>query len=88
MFLLVLDSRFHGNDNKIRYVKASISQVMRPPLVSSPQLMGHDQFAKGWKGRIIASLGEKNPRLQAKTLVCTLCAGRFDSQPSFSDFPS
>jgi hypothetical protein len=37
---------------------------------------------------MIASLGEKNPRLQAKTLVCTLCAGRFDSQPSFSDFPS
>ena len=33
------------------------------------------------RGDFIVSLGEKNPRLQAKTLVCTRCAG-------FSDFPS
>jgi predicted nucleic acid-binding protein len=28
---------------------------------------------------VIVSLGEKNPRLEAKTLVCTRSAGRFDS---------
>ncbi len=32
MFLLVLDSRFHGNDTKIRNAKPSITPVMPPSL--------------------------------------------------------
>jgi hypothetical protein len=45
-------------------------------LKSNPAISGTEE-----QRPIIVSLGEKNPRLQAKTLVCTLCAG-------FLDFPS
>jgi hypothetical protein len=46
MFPLVLDSRFHGNDTKIRNEKPSITLVMPLSLCPATTFMGKDQFGK------------------------------------------
>jgi hypothetical protein len=50
MFPLVLDSRFHGNDTKIRNEKPSITLVMPLSLCPAPDLWDMVSLTKGDKG--------------------------------------